>query len=120
MVHIVAPLSGLRTRNHTIALRMEVSEPLSELRVLVVGQQQFSVHNVGSELLLQSEGDGYKTAVLSGVDRAGNVQRNATMFWWETDTSTTIKPKFLSLDFSSVFLRVSHAIRVFQPRRRWR
>ena len=95
VVGVVFPSTGWRTRNTSILLRLNFSEPLLGLRVGYVGSENISFRAPEILLVVNSSGDGSFSLELLGVDLAGNVQLLPTVFSWTTDTSTFFSSNYL-------------------------
>ena len=87
MVVVLSPANGLRTRNHTITLWVNFSEPPSKLCLRQSRRFSLECQQPTQNVTLHNDRDGHFTAELRAVDRVGNVQSNATFFSWEIDTS---------------------------------
>ena len=83
----MTPLTGLRTRNTSLTLRLSFSESLSVLRVGLEGAI-LERRPPDTYFVVNVSGEGTFSLVLHAVDLAGNVQQHATKFSWTTDTST--------------------------------
>ena len=86
---VLSPSTGFRTRNASIVLRLNFSEPLSRLRVGgLCGNDEVSAQSPGPHLVINASREGPCSIELFAVDVAGNVQQHPTLFFWTTDRST--------------------------------
>ena len=90
---MLTPLTGLRTRNTSLTLRLNFSESLSALRVGFVGGILGHRHP-DTFVVIDVTEDGQYSLELLAVDVAGNVQRQSTKFSWTTDTSRFFYSQF--------------------------
>ena len=89
VVAVVSPSTGRRTRNTSIALRLNFSEPLSSLRVGGLSvDSNMSARSPSNYLVINTSREGTFSIELFAVDLAGNVQLRPTAFTWTTDTCT--------------------------------